>query len=213
MACPPHLQFTVLGEGPNTVEIYLGMICPASKKTLRSLSNAIVPEVIEGGKYFGKVKLLFRLSPHVWHPQGCYVAEHLLGFGKAFCVQPDGTYNSRLWFNAFRELMERQREFYDPYIEDESPRSIKERLSIIAGEIVEKAGLMTKEEGAQIMRDTMPMNAFRYGGTPLIVDTKYFSRLTRQNNVWAVPSACVNGLRDFDITSQWSEEQWIEWFE
>ncbi|KAL1896084.1 hypothetical protein Sste5346_004823 [Sporothrix stenoceras] len=211
MACPPHLQFTVLGQGPTTVEIYLGMICPASKRALRTISNAIVPEVIEGGKYFGQVRLLFRLAPHVWHPQGCYVAEHLLGFGRAFCTKP--AINERLWFNCFREYMERQREFFDHRVQDESPNSIKERLSVIAGEVVEKAGLMTKEEGAQVMRETLPLNDFRYGGTPLIFDTKYFSRLVRQNGVYAVPTVCVNGVQDYDATSQWSEEQWVEWFE
>ncbi|GFZ48882.1 hypothetical protein JCM24511_06631 [Saitozyma sp. JCM 24511] len=211
MACPAHLQFTVLGEGPTAVELYLNLICPASKKALRSVSNALVPEVLPGGKYHGKVRLVFRPSPYVWHPQGCYVAEHLLGFGRAFCSGP--TFNSRLWFNCLREFMERQREFFDHKVQDESPNSVKERLSIIAGEVLEKAGVMTKEDGAKIMRGTMPLNNFRYGGTPLIMDTKYYSRLTRQNGVWSTPTVAVNGVKDYDATSQWTEEKWLEWFE
>jgi hypothetical protein len=162
MACPAHLQFTVLGEGPTAVEFYLNLICPASKKALRSVSNVLVPEVLPGGRYHGKVRLVFRPSPYVWHPQGCYVAEHLLGFGRAFCSGP--TFNSRLWFNCLREFMERQREFFDHKVQDESPNSVKERLSIIAGEVLEKASVMSKEEGAKIMRETMPLNNFRYGG-------------------------------------------------
>lgn len=62
------------------------------------------------------------------------------------------------------------------------------------------------------------------------MDTKYYSRLTRQNGVWSTvshdppekaatmlmppqPTVAVNGVKDYDATSQWTEETWLEWFE
>jgi hypothetical protein len=61
------------------------------------------------------------------------------------------------------------------------------------------------------------------------MDTKYYSRLTRQNGVWSTvnhdpcakgimltppqPTVAVNGVKAYDATSQWAEEKWLEWFE
>ncbi len=164
MALQPHLAFTSIGSGPNTLELWLDLCCPHCAKCTGNLASFLVPSVLPGGSYHGKLRILIRPYPQPWDPPGGWVAEATLAFGRALCSEAN-RFDSELWFKYFSVLMERQRDFKGCQVADMSANQIKEKLYGIAAEVVkggngEKSGL-SKEEVAKSMSECVSTSSSR----------------------------------------------------
>ena len=140
MALLPHLAFTSIGTGLNTLELWLDLLCPYCARCTTNLSKFLVPSVLPGGRYHGKVRLLIRPYPHPWDPQGGYLALAAISFGKAFCTKGRDQFDSALWFKYFATIMERQNDFKEPHIGTMSTNQVVEKLRSMAGEVVQIHG-------------------------------------------------------------------------
>jgi hypothetical protein len=159
MALQPHLRFTSLGEGPNTVEFWLDLLCPFSASCSNNIASFLVPAVLPGGKYHGKIRLLVRPYPQPWHPQGGYLAEVVLAFGKVFASD-----DSQLWFAYFNELMRSQSQFLDPAVRALTADQIKDRAYTVAGDVLTREkGWDGPKAGAQLA-EAMTMKEGKFGG-------------------------------------------------
>lgn len=152
----PQLGFTSLGTGPQTLELYVDLVCPhCARFTSGALTQSLIPSVSPGGKYEGVLRLIVRPYPQPWAPVGGWSIEALLAFGLGYCSNKDEEgkdgFDSELCYEYYTVLMERQSEFKDAQIKGMTMDEIKEKLYGIAREVLQRS--MKDEDEHPVQRD------------------------------------------------------------
>jgi hypothetical protein len=78
MALQPSLRPLIIAgrpDAPHTLDIFLDYVCPFSAKLARAVDGVLRPFFSEGGKYAGKVKMVFRPQVQPWHASSTFVHE------------------------------------------------------------------------------------------------------------------------------------------
>ncbi|OJJ45990.1 hypothetical protein ASPZODRAFT_167023 [Penicilliopsis zonata CBS 506.65] len=221
MAVPASVAYTALGEGPATAEFWLDLLCPFSQKCTALLHSYLVPAVLPGGKYHGKLRILIRPYPQPWHPQGGYSCLSLWSFGRAFCA-PGNAYggDARLWFEYYAAVAAKLDDFKDGQALGVTGHEYNKKLVDIGAEAVwgsvDKLGLKnidSLEAARAIFANALEpaISAKGNNDNPNGPDMKYFIRLGRQNSINATLSLVWDGLYDRIPQSSWKEAEWDEY--
>ncbi|KXN89483.1 Disulfide bond formation protein D [Leucoagaricus sp. SymC.cos] len=199
MALQPSLQpLVVVGnpDAPHTLEAFLDYVCPFSAKLSRAIDNHIKPLVSQGGKYRGKVKVIFRLQVQPWHASSTLTHEAGLAVLRA---SPDN-----FWVFS-RLLFDSQDDYFDKATLDLTPRQIRDNLATLASKVI-------PSEAVDKVRDLLTLKGSANGGTSVTGDLKYNIKFARQNSIHVSPTVLWDGLIANEVSSGWGEKEWTEFF-
>ncbi|KAF5363597.1 hypothetical protein D9756_000304 [Leucocoprinus leucothites] len=199
MALQPSLQPLIIAgnqNAPHTLEVFLDYVCPFSAKFSRAIDNFIAPLISGGGKYEGKVKVIFRLQVQPWHAASTLTHEAGLAVLKA---SPD-----KFWTFS-RLLFDNQDDYFDKATLDLTPRQIRDKLASLAGQVISR-------EAVEKFRDLLALKGSANGGNGVTDDLKYNIKFARQNSIHVSPTALWDGLIANDVSSSWGEKEWTDFF-
>ncbi|KAI0032931.1 thioredoxin-like protein [Vararia minispora EC-137] len=198
MALQPSLKSLIIAGSPgspHTLELFLDYVCPFSRKMTLVVNSVLKPLFDEGGKYSGKVKVIFRNQVQPWHASSTFVHEAGIAVARA---APE-----KFW--AFSVLlMERQEEFYDIPTSTMTPLQIREKLA----EVASQAGLTSVQVKA--FSDALALKGSPNGGVSVTDELKYTIKISRQNGIHVSPTVLWDGLVANEISSSWGSKEWAD---
>ncbi|TGZ81958.1 hypothetical protein EX30DRAFT_340371 [Ascodesmis nigricans] len=200
MSVAPKYAAHALSPHPaiHTIEFYVDYTCPFSGIFFNRLTTSVLP--LLQTKYANKAQLIFRHNIQPWHPSSVLTHEAALAVER---VSPD-----KFW-EFSKVLFERQDEFYDLKVVDETRNQTYARLAKIAESVGvdgEKVLALLKIEGKGGEKGK-ELNI----GNQITTDLKLLVRAARTVGAHVTPSVFFNGVYQPNIESSWSEEQWDEW--
>ncbi len=166
----------------------------------RTIYTAVAPLI--GQKYAECVRLIFRQQIQPWHPSSTLTHEAGVAILR---LAPD-----RFWdFSA--ALFERQTEYFDVNVVNESRNQTYERLATLAADSV---GV----EAAAVMRLLKVEDKAGEGGSLNIGnhvtdDVKKMVKAARVVGVHVTPTVFFDGIEERGVESSFTGEQWEEWLE
>ncbi|ORY24885.1 hypothetical protein BCR39DRAFT_545711 [Naematelia encephala] len=206
MALPRTLSFLRQGTGSQVLEVYLDPLCPFSAKIEKSLTANVIPHLSGGGKYDGKLSVIARLYPQPFHYMSAIVVEAMIVFGQLY---------PNLFWPYTTAIFDNQRTFFNVPANTLTPNTVRDQLSEIAVDVLEKNGKLGQGPKSQVFgqfRDKIDVKASSdghiNGGNDGTVDMKYLIKLGRQNAVHVTPTAFFDGLKDDSVSSSWGKEEW-----
>ncbi|CDO73815.1 hypothetical protein BN946_scf185015.g144 [Trametes cinnabarina] len=201
MALQPSLQSALVIAGkydaPHTLDIFLDYVCPFSAKLALAIDGVLKPLFAPGGKYAGKVKVIFRNQVQPWHGSSTFVHEAGLAVAR---VAPE-----QFWTFSLA-LFANQREYYDIPVSTLTPTQIREKLAELVSESI-------GEDKAAPFKDLLTLKSTPNGGVDVTDDLKYTIKFSRQNGIHVSPTVLWDGLIANEISSSWGEKEWTEFLE
>jgi len=183
----------------HTLELYLDYVCPFSKKMFMTIYDQILPTIKT--KYSGRLQLIFRQQIQPWHPSSTLTHE---AGAAVLQLSPD-----RFWdFSA--KLFEKQTEFFDVNVVNETRNNTYKRLAKIA------AGVDVDENKFYDLlkiSDQPGKEGSLNTGNGVTNDLKVMVKTNRLVGVHVTPTVIFNGVVENSISSSFSKEQWEEWLE
>jgi protein-disulfide isomerase len=189
-------------RSPNTIELYLDYVCPFSAKMWTTLNNGeILKKVQNDKKYAGKVRFILRQQIQPWHPSSTLVHEAAIAVMQ---IQP----NKFIDFSTL--LFNRQKEYFDVNVVNETRNQTYKRLSDLAGEI----GVDGKRVYDLLHISDQPAKDGSLNiGNGVTNDVKYMVKTNRLTGVHVTPTVVFNGAIENSISSSFTSDQWIEWLD
>ncbi|TFY69183.1 hypothetical protein EVG20_g3257 [Dentipellis fragilis] len=195
MALQPSLRPLIIAgryDAPHTLDVFLDYVCPYSSKLSFTIDRVVKPLFEAGGRYEGKVKLIFRPQVQPWHGASTFVHEAGLAVAR---VAPD-----KFWAFSLA-LFKRQEEFYDIPTSNLTPVQIREKLAEVAAEVLPQSKIPA-------FKDLLALKSTPNGGVSVTDDLKYTIKYSRQNGIHVSPTALWDGLVANEISSSWGEKEW-----
>ncbi|PWN34570.1 uncharacterized protein FA14DRAFT_177975 [Meira miltonrushii] len=173
-------------RSPNTIELYLDYVCPFSAKMWTTLNEGeIFKKVKDDQKYAGKVRFV-------------------LPAAAVMQVQPNK------YFDFSTLLFNRQKEYFDVNVVNETRNQTYKRLSDLAGEV----GVDGKRMYDLLHISDKPANDGSLNtGNGVTNDIKYMVKTNRLTGVHVTPTVLFNGAIEGSISSSFTSDQWIEWLD
>ncbi|KAL9713041.1 hypothetical protein Ac2012v2_004282 [Leucoagaricus gongylophorus] len=199
MALQPIMRGLIVAgnsNAPHTLEAFLDYVCPFSAKFSRAIDNHIAPLISPGGKYDGKIKVVFRLQVQPWHASSTLTHEAGLAVLKA---SPD-----KFWTFS-RLLFDNQGDYFDEPTLDLTPRQIRDNLAALAGQVI-------SSEAVESVRKFLTLKGTPNGGNAVTDDLKYNIKFSRQNSIHFSPTVLWDGLIAHEVSSSWGEKEWTDFF-
>ncbi|KAI0068539.1 hypothetical protein BV25DRAFT_1817392 [Artomyces pyxidatus] len=193
MALQPSLRPLLIAgrpDAPHTLDIFLDYVCPFSGKMAVAIDTVLKPLLDAGGKYDGKVKLIFRNQVQPWHGSSTFTHEAGLAAAR---IAPE-----KFWTYSLL-LLKRQQEFYDIPTSTLSPIQIRAKLAELATEV----GISADE-----FKDLLTNKSTPNGGVSVTDELKYTIKFSRQNGVHVSPSVLWDGLLVNEVSSSWGSDEW-----
>ncbi|KAI0307067.1 hypothetical protein B0F90DRAFT_1622059 [Multifurca ochricompacta] len=198
MALQPSLRPLLIAgrpDAPHTLDIFLDYVCPFSRKLSRAIDNIVKPLVDIGGKYEGKIKIIFRNQVQPWHGSSTFT--HEAGLAVAL-VAPE-----KFWSFSLI-LLNRQDEYYDIPTSTLTPVQIREKLASLFVE----TGASVNEVNA--FTELLKLKGTPNGGVSVTDELKYTVKFSRQNGVHVSPSVLWDGILANEISSSWGDAEWTQ---
>ncbi|KAF9006742.1 hypothetical protein BDQ17DRAFT_1389502 [Cyathus striatus] len=200
MALQPSLRPLIVAgsaDAPHTIDMFLDYVCPFSAKAARTIDTVLRPLFGPGGKYAGKVKIIFRPQVQPWHATSTYVHEAGLA---ALRSSPEN-------FWAFSlALFNHQEDYFDIPASTLTPLQVREKLAQLASTVI-------PEGAVDNFSELLKLKGSPNGGTAVTDDLKYTIKFSRQNSIHVSPTVLFDGLVAPEISSSWGEKEWSEFLE
>ncbi|KAI9000740.1 hypothetical protein BD414DRAFT_472594 [Trametes punicea] len=201
MALQPSFQRALVIAGkydaPHTLDIFLDYVCPFSAKLALAIDKVLKPLFAPGGKYAGKVKVIFRNQVQPWHASSTFVHEASLAVAR---VAPDDFWKFSL------ALFANQADYFDKPTSTLTPTEIREKLAALVAETL-------GEDKAAPFKGLLTLKSTPNGGVDVTDDLKYTIKFSRQNGIHVSPTVLWDGLIANEISSSWGEKEWTEFLE
>ncbi|GAA6009007.1 DsbA family protein [Rhodotorula paludigena] len=185
----------------HTLELFLDLICPFSKKQLDGVREHVVP-LIEKGPLEQHLSVIVRQVPQPWHASSTLVHEAALGVSKTL-VDAGASFSDVEVHDKFKQffyrLMDGQEAYYDEPTATETPNQTRARLADLANEVV---GL---DRDAFLKAVSVGKGN---GGTGVTADLKLQIKYHRARGVHVTPTVFLDGLAEPSISSSFSGEDW-----
>ncbi|TFK94259.1 hypothetical protein K466DRAFT_561218 [Polyporus arcularius HHB13444] len=198
MALQPSLQkgLVIAGkyDAPHTLEVFLDYVCPFSAKISLAIDSVLRPLFAPGGKYDGKVKVIFRNQVQPWHGSSTFVHEAGIAVAR---IAPEDFWKFSL------ALFKRQGEYFDIPTSTLTPVQIRENLAKLVAETI------GADKAAQF-GDLLTLKSTPNGGVAVTDDLKYTIKYSRQNGIHVSPTVLWDGLIANEVSSSWGEKEWTE---
>ncbi|CEQ38771.1 SPOSA6832_00230 [Sporobolomyces salmonicolor] len=201
----------------HTLELFLDLVCPFSKKQLNGVRNELIP-LIESNQLVKKhlsvvicqvsKRALTILNDNAvvqpWHSSSTLVHEAALGVSKVLTDKGTASFDDPKVVSKFQEyffkLMDKQEEYYDEPCAAESPDQTRERLADLAASI-------------GVDRESF-VKAISVGkgnsGTSVTNDLKLQTKYHRTRGVHVTPTVFLDGLAEPSISSSFTREDWVK---
>jgi len=177
------------------LDIFLDYVCPFSGKLSLTIDKVLKPWIGVGGRYEGKIKIIFRNQVQPWHASSTLTHEAGLAVAR---VTPE-----KFWpFSLL--LLQRQGEYYDIPSSTLTPIQIREKLASLYAE------LGVRGDQVDSFKDLLTNKSTPNGGVSVTDDLKYTIKYTRQNGVHVSPSVLWDGILANEISSSWGETEWAQ---
>jgi hypothetical protein len=177
-----------------SIETYIDLDCPFSRKIWRTLRAQVVPA------YVGfPVEFIFSHVPQPWHPQSVMLHEVSLGVRHL---------DASLYHKFIDIVFDNQELFYDDVTMDKSRMQIYDMLIQLAGSI----GL--SEENQKALKDLLacPVGTGNKGNH-FCQMIKFVTKYHRLRGVHVTPTVFVNGLEAAEVSSGWGLDQWRDFID
>ncbi|KAF9534587.1 thioredoxin-like protein [Crepidotus variabilis] len=197
MSLQPSLRpLIILGNrnAPHTLDVFLDYVCPFSKKMAGKLDSIVKPLISNGGKYDGKIKVIFRLQTQPWHAMSTITHEAGLAALHA---------SSEHFWPYSLALFEHQDEYFDIPTQDLTIRQVRENLAKLAATVLPSNTI-------EKFKDLLALKSTPNGGNAVTDDLKYNIKFSRQNGIHVSPSVLLDGLFQSQVSSGWEEKEWSE---
>jgi len=169
-----------------------------SRKLSITIDKIVKPWVDVGGRYEGKIKVIFRNQVQPWHGASTFTHEAGLAVAR---VTP-----GKFWPFSLH-LLQRQEEFYDIPTSTLTPVQIRDKLASLYAE----SGVTGDQ--VEAFRDLLRNKSTPNGGVSVTDELKYTIKFSRQNGVHVSPSVLWDGLLIGEISSSWGETEWAQFLE
>lgn len=189
------------GKIPHTLEFYLDYVCPFSAKQFQTFWQDVVPLIKTQYKSPG-VRVIFRQQIQPWHPSSTLTHE---AGAAVLRLAPE-----KFWeFSA--ALFERQQEYFDANVVNETRNETYKRLSKLASETtgVEES----KFYQLLVISDKPGADGSLNTGNQVTDDIKYQTKTNRLTGVHVTPTVLFNGWPEGSISSSFSKQDWNAWLE
>jgi len=206
---PKPLGTYLLGDPktdpPPVVEVacYLDLVCPFSGKMFRTLYEDILMGKFwkdERIRKFISIKIHHVVQP--WHPSSALVHEAALAVKKVVDKSRYLEYIS--W--VCKEFKGEERKFSDADTWNKTRKEIYEELI--------PSSLFPNENRETILELLIPPEGFTgNSGNGVTQDIKWATKHHRAMGVHVTPTVFVNGIEAVQISSGWTVQQWMEFFE
>ncbi|KAL0061683.1 hypothetical protein AAF712_011490 [Marasmius tenuissimus] len=182
-------------DAPHTLDIFLDYVCPFSAKMAVGIENVLRPLFNPGGKYAGKVKVIFRNQVQPWHASSTFVHEAGLAVAR---VAPE-----KFWSFSLA-LFKSQEEYFDIPTSNLTPIQIREKLAHLASQ----AGVNQSN-----FSNLLTLKSSPNGGVDVTDDLKYTVKFSRQNGIHVSPTVIWDGVIAGEVSSSWGQKEWEEFLE
>lgn len=184
----------------HTLELYLDYVCPFSAKIFKTVYSSPLRDTLLK-KYGQQVVTIFRQQIQPWHPSSTLT--HEAGYA-VLKLSPDKFYEFS------EKLFERQTEFFDVNVVNETRNATYRRLAKIAAEVgVDEA----KVYGLLEISDKPGEDGSLNSGNGVTDAVKLQVKANRLVGVHVTPTVVFDGIVNNDISSSWTKEQWEDWLD
>jgi len=183
----------------HTLELFLDYVCPFSKKLFNTVYTSVRPHIAQ--QYPQNLSVIFRPQIQPWHPSSTLVHEAGAAVLK---LSPD-----KFW-DFSQKLFEKQTEFFDVNVVNETRNATYKRLAKIAGAVGVDEG---KVYGLLEIGDKPGKDGALNTGNGVTDDIKVMVKTNRLVGIHVTPTVVFNGVVENSISSSFSKEQWEEWLE
>jgi protein-disulfide isomerase len=213
---PPKPLGTYLTGNPSVpptieVEWYCDLVCPFSAKTFLTLFEKVVPAIQADETKTNKISIKMHHVVQPWHPAGTLVHEAALAVKKAAqeeLGEKDGTDQYLTYVENLCKLFTGdQKKYSDADTWNKSRPQIYEEL--IADFNEPDGGSVS----AAAMKLLVPENLVGNCGNGVTQDIKWACKHHRAMGVHVTPTVFVNGIEAVQISSGWTCEDWMEFFD
>ncbi|KAJ5884110.1 uncharacterized protein N7473_010996 [Penicillium subrubescens] len=182
-------------ETQHTLELFLDYVCPFSAKMFKTF-YAEGPTVAQ--QYGSRLQVIFRQQIQPWHPSSTLAHE---AGAAVLRLAPE-----KFWeFSA--TLFQRQTEFFDVNVVNETRNKTYERLAKIAGSVgVDEQRVLA----LLLIPETSNPNELNVGNQ-VTNDIKWMTKANRVVGVHVTPTVFFNGVEERGISSSFTAAQWGEW--
>ncbi|KAK3945459.1 hypothetical protein QBC46DRAFT_372294 [Diplogelasinospora grovesii] len=207
MALPPqfhNLRFSGDRLPPmHTVELYLDYVCPFSAKMFKTIVVDLLPALRqESPDLLDDVQFIFRPQVQPWHPSSTLCHE------AALAVLRLGTH-AQFW-GVSRALFERQNEFFDVSVVNETRNQTYRRLCDLAAAATQG---IDAEQMYRLLE--IPENPAEDGslnaGNAVTNDLKVVVKMARLVGVHVSPTVIFDGIVANEISSSWTVGDWVDY--
>ncbi|CAK9057170.1 unnamed protein product [Durusdinium trenchii] len=177
--------------GSVTVELFLDLCCPFSKRMLMTVAGGVAKA------FEGKVNFIFHSVVQPWHAQSSYMHEASLAVLKL--------HGRDAFWKYTVALMEQQEDFFDDKVFEKSRQQIYKELAIVAHE----QGFDDKKIMARLH-----LTGLGNAGNAVTQHLKWATRFHRLRGVHVTPTVFVNGLEAGIVSSDWKPDEWeafLDW--
>eukprot|EP00451_Oxyrrhis_marina_P041550 CAMPEP_0204400274 /NCGR_PEP_ID=MMETSP0470-20130426/4000_1 /ASSEMBLY_ACC=CAM_ASM_000385 /TAXON_ID=2969 /ORGANISM="Oxyrrhis marina" /LENGTH=201 /DNA_ID=CAMNT_0051395135 /DNA_START=54 /DNA_END=659 /DNA_ORIENTATION=- len=189
--CPLGWAHKVQPSPVVSLELFLDLCCPFSAKMFGVLER-VAPAIEE--KHPGKVQFRVFNVPQPWHAQSSYMHEVALAACQIEGMEP---------WSVHSEIFKNQAQFFDDATIDKTRKQIYEELAALVTSEAEK-----KEA---ILQKLVIAPGSGNCGHAMQQTLKFYVKYHRARSIHVTPTVLVNGLEAGEISSSFTEEQWMEW--
>ncbi|KAJ4296292.1 hypothetical protein N0V90_006337 [Kalmusia sp. IMI 367209] len=191
---------SVQPKAVHTLELYLDYVCPFSAKLFKTVYSSPLRDILLK-KHGDSVVTILRQQIQPWHPSSTLA--HEAGYA-VLKLSPD-----KYW-DFSEKLFERQKEFFDVSVVNETRNATYKRLADIAGEVGADSGEVYK---LLEISDKPAADGGLNTGNGVTDAVKVQVKANRLVGVHVTPTVVFDGIVNNDISSSWTKEQWEEWLE
>ena len=190
---PVGIKLTNSFSSGVVVDLFHDVCCPYSKKMFNTVFGSLIP-ALETENSIGGVQFLWQSVPQPWHAQSCCMHDAIMA-ASILDVEKTPTYISNIF--------DKQTDFFDDQTKNLSRIQIYEKLAVIGGE----SGYDVSSFSALLSLEGVTGNEGLGNVTQYL---KWAVKYHRARGVHVTPTVFINGIEAPDVSSGWSDTEWLE---
>ena len=190
---PAGIKLTNSFSSGVVVDLFHDVCCPYSKKMFDTVFRSLIP-ALESKNLIGSIQFLWQSVPQPWHAQSCCMHDAIMA-ASILDIEKTPTY--------ILNIFAKQTDFFDDQTKNLSRVQIYENLAAIGGE----SGYDISSLSALLSLEDVEGNE---GLGNVTQHLKWAVKYHRVRGVHVTPTVFINGIEASDVSSGWSDTEWLE---